>query len=192
MKKQRNTNETQISMMLEPYGSGQTSISTGIGFFDHMLEQLAYHAGWDLDIKAKGDLHIDDHHLVEDVAIVLGECLFEFMQSAYKQQSGFQRYGQSLLPMDETLIMVSIDLCNRATFVTDLSFSREMVGQFSTEMIIHFLKTLSANGRFSLHIKQVWSKNTHHLAEAVFKGTGRAMREALKVEAATRSTKGVM
>ena len=192
MKKTRDTNETKITMTLEPYGTGQVSISTGIGFFDHMLEQLAYYAGWDMKLEAKGDLEVDEHHLVEDVAIVLGQCIDEFIQGRYKASAGFQRFGQNLQPMDETLVLVSIDLCNRSNFVSDLSFSRQSVGQISTEMIPHFFKTLCTNGRLTLHLKQIWSENTHHLIEAVFKGTGRALKEALTPQTSTRSTKGVL
>jgi len=190
IKKKRNTKETQIQIEWQPNGSGQTDIETGLGFFDHMLELLAFHAKWDLKLKATGDLYVDDHHLVEDVAIVLGTCLDEAMTDVRQSNCGVERYGQCLLPMDETLVLVAVDLCNRSSFVHDLTFSRPQIGQLGTEMVPHFFKTLSQNANMALHIKTMWTENTHHLIEATFKATGRAMRMAFTPSQQPVSTKG--
>ncbi len=187
--KKRQTRETAITLKLTIDGQAATAITTGIKFFDHMLEQLAFHAGWDLSIQAEGDIDVDDHHLIEDVAIVLGDALNDIRQS----RSGLARYGQRLLPMDASLILCAVDLDGRGHCVCDLPFTRETVGNIATEMWPHFFKTLSSRGQFSLHIKTLYFDNNHHLIEGAFKSLARALREALRVDGTSiTSTKGML
>lgn len=153
-------------------GTGRTSINTGVGFFDHMLEQLCYHAGFDCEILCRGDLEVDEHHTVEDTAIVVAEVIRE----ALAQKSGINRYG-FLLPMDESLATVAIDLCNRSTLVWDVQWRREKIGAFSTEMVYHFFKTFTENLRCALHVSVV-GKNEHHKCEAIFKAVGKVLKQA--------------
>lgn len=186
---ERNTKETQIRLTLNVDGARNVTIDTGLPFFNHLLEQLAFHAGWDLDLRAKGDIEIDDHHLIEDVAIVLGMALDQLRQS----RPGVARYGQRLLPMDETLVLCAVDLSGRAAAVVNLPFTRESVGGLATEMWPHFFKTLSSKGQFALHLKTEYFDNHHHLIEGSFKALARALKEALTVQtSAVTSTKGVL
>lgn len=186
---ERNTKETQIRLTLSVDGARNVAIDTGLPFFNHLLEQLAFHAGWDLELRAKGDIEIDDHHLIEDVAIVLGMALDQLRQS----RPGLARYGQRLLPMDETLVLCAVDLSGRAAAVIDLPFTRESVGGLATEMWPHFFKTLASKGQFALHLKTECFDNHHHLIEASFKALARALKEALSVQSnAVTSTKGVL
>jgi imidazoleglycerol-phosphate dehydratase len=185
----RNTKETQISLSLNLEATGQVQIETGLPFFNHLLEQLAFHGQMDIQLKATGDLDIDDHHLIEDVAIVLGLALDELRQ----HRPGMARYGQRLLPMDGTLILCAVDLCGRAASVVDLPFTREKVGGVATEMWPHFFKTLATKGQFSLHLKTQYFDNHHHLIEGSFKALARSLREALTLErSGVASTKGVL
>lgn len=187
--KNRQTRETAITLQLTIDGRATANIATGLKFFDHMLEQLAFHAGWDLSIQAEGDVDVDDHHLIEDVAIVLGDALNDIRQS----RSGLARYGQRLLPMDASLILCAVDLDGRGHCVCDLPFTRETVGQLATEMWPHFFKTLSSRGQFSLHIKTMYFDNNHHLIEGAFKSLARALREALSINGqGISSTKGLL
>lgn len=185
----RDTKETQIRLTLNIDGNRQVETNTGLPFFNHLLEQLAFHAGWDLTLIAKGDIEIDDHHLIEDVAIVLGQALDHLRQS----RPGITRYGQRLLPMDETLVLCAVDLSGRAASVVNLPFTRESVGGLATEMWPHFFKTLASKGQFALHLKTEYFDNHHHLIEASFKALARALKEALTVQSnSVSSTKGTL
>jgi imidazoleglycerol-phosphate dehydratase/histidinol-phosphatase len=168
----RKTKETDINLELSLAEGRGVSISTGLGFFDHMLTLFAVHAGFSLQLDAVGDLHVDEHHLVEDVGLVLGQTLAE----ALGDKRGIRRYG-FLLPMDESLAEVAVDLSGRFEFVWDVSWVRERIGEMPTEMIRHFFKSLAETLRCSLHMK-VRGENEHHKAEALFKALGRALRDA--------------
>jgi len=182
----RRTRETDIEVFVDLDASG-TRIGTGIGFFDHMLDQLASHGGFRLDLRCGGDLHIDEHHTVEDCALALGEAL----NSALGDRRGIGRYG-FVLPMDESLATVSIDLSGRPVLVFGAEFPRDTVGGFSTEMVRHFFASLAQSLGAAIHI-DVEGDNTHHMIEAVFKGVGRALRPALaRAGKAVPSTKGVL
>jgi imidazoleglycerol phosphate dehydratase HisB len=189
---ERKTKETCISLSLNIKGSQNIDIKTGIGFFDHMLEQLASHARWDLNIKVEGDLNVDDHHTVEDVAISLGEALQQSWRAINSNQGSMQRYGQRLLPMDEALIMCAVDLSGRGVYVGELEFTRENINQVSTEMFEHFFNTLALSAAITLHIKPMYFRNNHHLAEGCFKSVAYALREALSPAAGVNTTKGVL
>ncbi len=184
----RSTKETEIELELNIYGQQQLKIDTGLPFFDHMLTQLALHAGWDLTLCAKGDLQVDDHHLVEDVAICLGQAL----NQAWRQEAAIKRYGQRLLPMDASLVMIAVDVCGRSYALTDLPFTREMVGNIATEMWSHFFYSFAINAQLTLHIKAEYFDNNHHLIEASFKGLAFALKEALQPVAIENSSKGVL
>ena len=184
----RNTKETTIKLSLKVNGSQKNDINTGIGFLDHMLEQLASHARWDLSIDVKGDLHIDDHHSVEDIAICLGDAL----QQSWRGLESMQRYGQRLLPMDEALILCAVDLSGRGIYVGELEFTREMIGGVSTEMFEHFFNTLATSSAMTLHIQPQYFRNNHHLAEGCFKALAYALREALAPAQGDNTTKGVL
>ncbi|MEM1411847.1 MAG: bifunctional histidinol-phosphatase/imidazoleglycerol-phosphate dehydratase HisB [Pseudomonadota bacterium] len=168
----RTTKETDITVELDLDGTG-TDISTGIGFFDHMLDQLASHGGFQLKLQCNGDLEIDEHHTVEDCALALGEAL----DQALGERRGIGRYG-FLLPMDESLAQVAVDLSGRPAFVFEAHFPRDQVGQLSTEMVRHFFASLAQALGAAVHL-QVRGENTHHMVEALFKGAGRALRPAL-------------
>ena len=190
IKVKRSTKETSIELSLNINGSQQIKIDTGIAFLDHMINALAFHAGWDIEIKAEGDIEVDDHHLVEDLAMVLGDAI----QQAWRQASktGFKRFGQSLLPMDETLILCAIDLSGRPYSLTKLTFTREFTGKVSTEMWPHFFRSLSQAGQFTLHLQQMVGENNHHIIEAAFKSLAIAFREALSPASTQGSTKGTL
>jgi imidazoleglycerol-phosphate dehydratase/histidinol-phosphatase len=185
---ERNTNETQVSIRLNLDGSGQTSISTGLGFFDHMLEQLGKHSGADLHISVKGDLRIDEHHTVEDTALALGTAYSQ----ALGDKRGLVRYG-FLLPMDEALAQVAIDFSGRPWLVWDAEFKRERVGDLPTELFFHFFKSFTDNARCTLNIACAGS-NEHHKIEAIFKAVAKAIRMAVARESSglIPSTKGVL
>ncbi|MFT3746479.1 MAG: bifunctional histidinol-phosphatase/imidazoleglycerol-phosphate dehydratase HisB [Pyrinomonadaceae bacterium] len=183
----RKTNETEISVELNLDGSGVSSISTGIAFFDHMLEQLARHGGLDLTITAKGDLHIDEHHTIEDVAITLGEAF----SLALGDKRGVERYG-FCLPMDDCLAQVAIDLGGRNWIVWDAEFKREMIGQMPTEMFFHFFKSFSDKALCNLNFKAEGT-NEHHKIEAIFKAFAKAIKMAVRREGSELpTTKGVL
>lgn len=169
---QRKTSETMIAISVNLDRECYLNINTGLGFFDHMLEQIARHAGISLELKAIGDLEVDEHHLIEDTAIVLGEALYQALGDKY----GTNRYG-FLLPMDEAIVEVALDLSGRPYFVFDGSFSREYVGNLPTEMIPHFFQSLSYALKATLHLK-MRGNNAHHQVESLFKGFGRAFRDA--------------
>jgi imidazoleglycerol phosphate dehydratase HisB len=182
----RKTKETSIELSLNVRGSQQVTIDTGIGFFNHMLEQLATHGRWDLSIKVSGDLEVDDHHTVEDVAICLGDAL----QQSWRKLDSMKRYGQRLLPMDEALILSAVDVSGRGIYVGELEFTRENIGSISTEMFEHFFNTLALNAAITLHIKPMYFRNNHHLVEGCFKSVAYALNEALSPSTGDNTTKG--
>ena len=184
---ERKTRETSIRARVDLDAAGRIDIDTGIGFFDHMLEQIAKHGGFGLVLSCEGDLHVDEHHTVEDVAIVLGTALRE----ALGDKRGIGRYG-FLLPMDESLASVALDLSGRASFVMDAPFPRDAVGEMSTEMVSHFFRSLAESLGAALHVS-VRGDNTHHMVEACFKGVGRSLRQAIRREGAELpTTKGTL
>lgn len=171
---ERNTNETQIRIQLTLDGNGQTDINTGLHFFDHMLEQLGRHSGIDLTVHARGDLHVDEHHTLEDTALALGEALAK----ALGNKAGIQRYG-FLLPMDDALAQVALDFGGRSWLIWDVKFFREKIGDVPTEMFYHFFKSFCDAARCNLHIK-AQGENEHHKIESIFKALARAIRMAVK------------
>lgn len=184
---ERRTKETQIEVAVDLDASEPIQVSTGIGFFDHMLEQIAKHGGFSLQLTCKGDLHIDEHHTVEDCALALGEAL----RRALGSKAGIARYG-FLLPMDESQARVAIDLSGRAYFVFEGRFGREQVGQLPTELVPHFFRSLADALGAAIHVS-VTGENTHHMIEACFKSVGRALRQAFRREGEDLpSTKGVL
>ncbi len=184
---ERHTNETRIRVELDLDASGGNQITTGIGFFDHMLDQVAAHGGFRLKLDCQGDLEIDEHHTVEDCALALGQAL----DKALGDRRGIGRYG-FVLPMDESLAEVAIDLSGRPAFEFEARFQRDTVGDLSTEMVRHFFASLSQSLRCAMHLK-VRGENTHHMIEGLFKGAGRALRPALARQGSELpSTKGVL
>ncbi|MGK7295957.1 MAG: bifunctional histidinol-phosphatase/imidazoleglycerol-phosphate dehydratase HisB [Candidatus Wenzhouxiangella sp. M2_3B_020] len=184
---ERRTNETRIGVDVNLDAREPVRNATGIGFFDHMLDQLAAHGGFSLELECEGDLHIDEHHTVEDCALALGEAL----DRALGDRRGIGRYG-FVLPMDESLAHVAIDLSGRPVFELDGAFPRDSIGGLHTEMVRHFFASLAQALRCAIHL-EVTGENTHHMVEACFKGVGRALRPALaKGEGGTPSTKGVL
>lgn len=175
---ERKTKETEIRLKINLWGSGNTDIDTGIGFFNHMLELFAYHGFIDLALNVKGDLYVDEHHTVEDVGIVLGQAI----SKALGERKGIRRYGDVTLPMDETLVQVVLDLGGRPYYEDNLQFSREMVGDFPVELVEEFFRSLSNNAGINLHILMHRGGNNHHLLEACFKAFGRALDQALTIE----------
>lgn len=188
-KLERITNETKISCSLNLDGSGQATIDTGIGFFDHMLELLAFHSRFDLVLKAKGDLNVCDHHTIEDCGIILGECF----KTAISDKRGINRYGFMSLAMDEALANITLDISGRSYLVYNCELKREMIGSFSCEMLEEFLRAFCFNAGITLHVNVLYGNNDHHKVEAVFKGLGRALRQAVRVEGnELPSTKGML
>jgi imidazoleglycerol-phosphate dehydratase/histidinol-phosphatase len=184
---ERNTNETRISVSVNLDTGGDVAIATGIGFYDHMLEQIAKHGGFSLTLQCKGDLEVDEHHTVEDTAIALGTALRKALGNKY----GIGRYG-FLLPMDESAAKVALDLSGRAVFVFSGKFPRERVGELSTEMVEHFFRSLADSLGAALHI-EVSGENTHHMVEACFKAVGRTLRQAIdRSGTELPSTKGML
>jgi imidazoleglycerol-phosphate dehydratase len=187
--KSRKTNETDIRINLNLDGTGQHQLATGIPFFDHMLAQLARHGYLDLDVDAKGDLEIDGHHTVEDVGWVLGQALRE----ALGDRRGIVRFGHAYVPLDEALTRVVIDLSGRPYLVYKVEFKAARIGDLQTELIEEFLKAFVQEGRFNLHVENLYGRNQHHIAETIFKATARALHAATRVQyAEIPSTKGVL
>ena len=174
----RTTKETDIEVSLCLDGTGKTDIQTGIGFLDHMLDGFARHGLFDLTVKAAGDLDVDCHHTVEDTGIVLGSAILE----ALGGKEGIKRYGSFLLPMDETLILCAIDLSGRPYLNYDAAFTSERIGDLDTEMVREFFYAVSYSARMNLHLKVLDGVNNHHIAEALFKGFGRALDMAVSAE----------
>jgi imidazoleglycerol-phosphate dehydratase len=189
--KDRVTKETTIAASLVIDGTGTVEVSTGLPFFDHMIEQLGRHASFDLSVRAEGDLHVDAHHTVEDVGIVLGACLAE----ALGDKSGIRRFASMLLPLDEALIEVALDLSGRPFLAYGLEFAPDTVGlgtpPFDPQLAEEFWRAFATAGNLTLHIRRLEGKNTHHMLEASFKGVARCLRDAVRVEGrGIPSTKG--
>lgn len=186
----RNTRETRIDCSLVLDGSGSGSARTGIGFLDHMIETLARHAGLDLEIRCTGDLQIDDHHTVEDTAIVLGSAL----DAALADRAGIERFGDATVPLDEALARAAIDLSGRPWPEVRLDLQRDALGGVAAENLEHFLNSFAIAGRFALHVDVIRGRNDHHRAEAAFKAVARALRAAVRRTDDPRvpSTKGVL
>ena len=174
----RKTHETDVRLSLELDGSGTSEVQTGIGFFDHMLTLLARHGLFDLEVAADGDLEVDGHHTVEDVGICLGQALAE----ALGDKEGIGRYGGLVLPMEETLVTVAVDLSGRAWFVQRVTYPTEKIGEFDTQLVEVFWQAVATNARINLHQVLQHGENSHHIAEALFKGTARALREAVAID----------
>jgi imidazoleglycerol-phosphate dehydratase len=187
----RQTAETAIELELDLDGSGNAQIATGVGFFDHMLTLLARHAAVDLTIRAQGDLHVDQHHTVEDVGICLGQAL----RQALGDKAGICRYGHFTLPMEETLVTSAIDLSGRYFLVFQAEFSRAKIGDFDSELVEDFWQAVAANALMNLHVVLHHGRNNHHIAEAIFKATARALRMAVEHDPrmhSVPSTKGTL
>jgi imidazoleglycerol-phosphate dehydratase len=187
----RKTKETEVFLRLDLDGCGRYSIATDIPFFDHMLSLLTYHGSIDLSLKAKGDIGVDSHHTVEDVGICLGEGI----KKALGEGKGIQRYGMSMIPMDEALGSVVLDLSMRPCLVFNMKMRRTKIGSFDLELVEEFFRALCNHGRITLHINLLYGRNSHHMVEAVFKGFGRALREAVSFDeraSQVPSTKGML
>jgi len=187
----RHTKETNVRVSLGLDGRGEARIGTGIPFLDHMLELFARHGLFNLEVECRGDLHIDDHHSVEDIAISLGHAFVE----ALGDKAGIARYGSALIPMDEALCRVVIDLSGRFYLVYQVKTRRQTIGNFSVELAEHFWRSFAESCRCNLHIDVIRGRNTHHILEATFKGTARALRQAVERDAKIEgvlSTKGVL
>ena len=188
---ERNTRETQIRVELDVDGTGQYAIETGIPFFNHMLELFAKHSLFDLNLKAVGDLDVDDHHTVEDVGLALGDAL----NAALGDRKGIERYGFALLPMDETLARVALDLGGRPYLVMEMATRRKFIRTFDLGLLEEFMRAFSTQARMNLHIAQLYGKDPHHAYESVFKGLARALRTAVRRnprEPGIPSSKGVL
>lgn len=188
----RRTNETDISVTVNLDGTGQTTIDTGIGFFDHMLDAFGRHGLLDLTVTAKGDLEIDAHHTVEDVGIILGQAVAK----ALADKRGIQRFGHAAVPLDEALIDAVIDLSGRPFLAWNVTFERPMLGEMDTQLVEEFFRAFAGNALLTLHVRQIAGHNAHHVAEASFKAVARALRAAIAVEpriaGQVPSTKGVL
>ena len=187
----RKTKETDVRVRLSLDGTGQSQVSTGVAFLDHMLELFARHGLFDLEVECRGDLHIDDHHSVEDVAITLGQALAE----ALGDKAGISRYGEATVPMDEALCRSVIDLSGRFYLVYAVETRRHVIGNFSVELAEHFWRSLAEAARCNLHIDCLRGRNTHHILEGTFKATARALRRAVERDprvAGVPSTKGTL
>ncbi len=187
----RSTNETQISVSINLDGTGKAKVATGVGFFDHMLDQIARHGLFDIEIEAKGDLHIDSHHTVEDVGICLGKAFLE----ALGEPRGICRYGHAVVPMDEALAEATVDVSGRPFLVFNADIPGERVGQFDTELTEEFFRAFAVNARVTLHLNLRYGSNAHHAIEGLFKAAARALRQAVsndpRVEGVP-STKGML
>ena len=186
---ERNTKETQIKARVDLDGQGVYHVSTGIGFLDHMLEQLSRHLLIDIDLEAKGDLHIDNHHTTEDSAITLGEAVAK----ALGDRKGITRYGDALIPMDETLVRVALDLSNRPYLIWRVDFKRDKLGTMDTELFKEWFQAFAQAAGATLHVEVLYGENNHHMIEACFKGVGRALRQAFaRAGDELPTTKGVL
>ena len=188
----RNTKETQIRAVVDMDGTGACQVSTGIGFFDHMLEALGRHGGFNLTVEAKGDLHIDMHHTVEDVGIVIGQAI----KQALDGFKGVRRFGHAYIPMDETLTRCALDLSNRPYLIWKVAFPRPKIGEFDTELFKEFHHAFAMNLGACVHLETLYGDNSHHIAESGFKALARALRTAVEIDpktgGAAASTKGVL
>ena len=188
----RETKETRIRVRIDLDGTGKTEISTGVGFYDHMLEAFGRHGGFDLKIETQGDLHIDMHHTVEDTGIVLGQAFKE----ACDGFKGIRRFGTAYIPMDETLTRCAVDLSNRPYLIWKVDFTRPKVGEMDTELFKEFHQAFAMNAGACVHLETLYGDNTHHIAESGFKALARALREAVELDPKTHghapSTKGML
>jgi imidazoleglycerol-phosphate dehydratase len=186
----RETKETQISVRLDLDGTGVSRVSTGIGFYDHMLESFARHGGFDMEVDTKGDLHIDMHHTVEDTAIVIGQAFAQALPGF----KGVRRFGSAYVPMDETLTRCAVDLSGRPYLVWKVEFTRPKIGEFDTELFKEFHHAFAMNAGACVHLETLYGDNSHHIAESCFKGLARALRAAVafdpREEGRVPSTKG--
>lgn len=190
-KLERKTSETDIQLILALDGDGTHDIATGVGFFDHMLTHIAKHGLFDLTVRATGDLHIDDHHTVEDVGIALGKAFAE----ALGDRASIARVGNVAVPMDEALVFCAIDISGRGFLACDLTFPTPKLGDFTTEMVPEFFRAVAANAGWTVHLRQMAGSNTHHIAESAFKAFGRAAAQAVAHDPRVKgipSTKGVL
>lgn len=189
---ERETRETCLKVTLDLDGTGRYQINTGIGFLDHMLEQLSRHSLMDLDVTAKGDLHIDGHHTTEDAGLAIGQAVSQALGS----RAGIRRYGSALIPMDETLTRVALDFSNRPYLVWDVSLGRNKVGDMDTELFREWFQAFAQTAGVTLHVTTLYGENNHHIIESCFKALARAMREAWEPDARSAdripSTKGVL
>lgn len=187
----RSTRETEVRVRLDLDGTGNADIDSGVPFLDHMLTHVALHGMFDLSVHARGDVEVDDHHTVEDVGIVLGQVLAE----AVGNRAGLTRYGSQLLPMDEALALVALDLSGRSVLAYDVDLPSAKVGTFDTELVREFLRALTQHAGLTLHVRVLAGANTHHIVEAIFKGLGRALGQAVAIDehrVDIPSTKGVL
>ena len=191
-KVERKTKETEIAVSVALDGTGRSEISTGIGFLDHMLEQLSRHSLIDLQVKAKGDLHIDFHHTTEDTGIAIGEAVAK----ALGNRTGIRRWGEATVPMDETLTRVALDASNRPYLIWKVSFSKPKLGEMDTELFKEWFQAFAQNAGLTLHIENLYGENNHHIVESCYKGLARALRQAIEIDPrksdAVPSTKGVL
>jgi len=189
---ERNTKETRIKGRVDLDGTGASEISTGIGFLDHMLDQLAKHSLIDITLKAKGDLHIDFHHTTEDSGYVIGEAV----SKALGDRAGIQRYGSALIPFDETLTRVSLDCSNRPYLVWKVSLSQPKLGEMDTELFKEWFQAFAQSAGVTLHVENLYGENNHHIVESCFKGLARALRQAVEIDprrsGQVPSTKGTL
>jgi imidazoleglycerol-phosphate dehydratase len=189
---ERNTKETRIKGRIDLDGTGSSEIATGIGFLDHMLEQLSRHSLIDITLKAKGDLHIDYHHTTEDTGYVIGGAV----SKALGDRAGIQRYGAAMIPMDETLTRVSLDASNRPYLVWKVAFSRPKLGEMDTELFKEWFQAFAQSAGVTLHVENIYGENNHHIVESCFKGLARALRQAVEIDprraGAVPSTKGTL
>ncbi|MEW9305901.1 imidazoleglycerol-phosphate dehydratase HisB [Labrys portucalensis] len=175
---ERVTNETSVSVTVELDGTGKHDIATGVGFFDHMLDQLARHSLIDITVRTKGDLHIDDHHAVEDTGIALGQAI----RKALGDLKGVTRYADAYLPMDETLTRAAIDISGRPFLVFKVDFPREKIGTFDTELVREWFQAFAMNAGITLHVETLYGSNAHHIAESCFKALARALKSAVAID----------
>ena len=191
-KVERNTKETQITVAVNLDGAGVYEISTGLGFLDHMLEQLSRHSLMDLAVRTKGDLHIDGHHTTEDTGLAIGQAIRE----ALGDRAGIVRYGSALVPMDETLTRVALDLSDRPYLIWKVKFSRPKLGEMDTELFREWFQALSQAAGITLHVEVLYGENNHHMVESCFKALARSLRQAMEIDprraGAIPSTKGVL
>ena len=188
---ERKTKETQIELTVDLDGAGEVRAETGIGFLDHMLDHLGKHSLTDLTVRAAGDLHVDDHHTAEDVAICLGQAVAK----ALGDKAGIRRYGSASVPMDEAMANVSLDLSGRPATVFNVRFSGDKIGTFDVQLVEEFLRAIALNAKMNLHIEVPYGTNNHHIAEAIFKALGKALRQACERdprETSVPSTKGML
>ena len=189
---ERNTKETRIKVSVNLDGTGAYTVSTGIGFLDHMLEQLSRHSLIDLEVEAKGDLHIDFHHTTEDTGIAIGEAV----RRALGDRAGIRRYGDALIPMDETLTRVALDASNRPYLIWKVKFGRPKLGEMDTELFKEWFQAFAQHAGLTLHVENIYGENSHHIVESCYKGLARCLRAAFEIDPrktdAVPSTKGVL